>query len=203
VLFMFAAPVFIFFLDPNRSQFIGYNPLVKWLIIAGVTIVYEWCGLFYSFFIVIPSLRKKPKIFDLMDDQIRVMFKDGSLFIIPFTDIKRLRFYDPIASKKRPLVLRIFDSWYLEDDLSMTFFQLLKRRQKNRFPYSFGFSSKEGGIYIERIGGVSFHIRRVRPWLNVPAKANLIALTPTNPREFFDQLKIAYEKWKRFKQNLL
>ena len=202
VLCLFAGPVILFFLAPDRPQFIGYNLVAKWLIIAGVTIVYEWGGLFYSFFIVIPILRKKPKIFDLMDDQIRIRFKEGGLFVIPFADIKQFRFYDPVASKKRPLVLKIFDSWYLEDDLSVTFFQLLKRKQKKGIPYSFGFSSKEGGIYIERIGGISFHLRRVCPWLNIPANAKLIALTPTNPGEFSDQLKIAYEKWKSRKRNL-
>jgi class 3 adenylate cyclase len=202
VLFMFAAPVIIFFLDPDRPQFIGYSLVAKWLIIAGATILYEWYGLFFIFLLVIPNLRKKPKIFDLMDDQIRVRFKNGSLFVIPFADIKRFRFYDPVVSKKRPLVFRIFDFRYLEDDLSVTFFQLLKRKLKRGFPYSFGFSSKKGGIYVERIGGVSFLLQSVLPWLNVPAKAKLIALTPTNPGEFFDQLKIAYEKWKRRKRNL-
>jgi len=201
VLLLLFAPVMLFFLLPDRPQFIGYSLVAKWLIIAGVTIVYEWEGLYLSFFFVIPNLRKKPKIFDLMDDHIRVMFEDGSLFVIPFADMKQFHFYDPVANKKRPFVFKMLDPWYLEDDLSKPFFQLLKRKKRG-IPYSFGFSSKEGGITIERIDGISLLLRLARPWLHTPATAKLMVLTPSNPREFCDQLKIAYEKWKRRNPNL-
>lgn len=152
--------------------------------------------LLLRFFLVIPNLLSKPKLFDLMDNRISIRFEDAGLFVLPFEDIKRLRFYDPVAKKKRPLLFKVLDSWYLEDDLALTFFQLLRNKRKG-IPYSFGFSSKEGAVYVERIGAISFLRRLFLPWLNVRGKAKLIALTPANPKEFFEQLTTAYEKWKR------
>jgi hypothetical protein len=35
------------------------------------------------------------------------------------------------------------------------------------------------------------------PWFNLPERAKLLALTPADPHEFFEQLTVAYEKWKR------
>jgi hypothetical protein len=203
-LFMMAVPVLITLTSLKNAAYVAAKFWLPGFVafLAALYIVYAWTSLFFIFWFIVPFFRKKPKIFDLTEDKIRVIFKDASIFVIPFADINRFRFFDPIAKRKRPLVFKIFDALYLEDDLSVSFFQLLKRNRKRGNPYPFGFSSKEGGLYVERVTGVA-HLRIVLPWLNVPAKAKLIALTPTNPREFFDQLKIAYEKWKRRNPNLL
>ena len=179
-----------------KGELFGIGLVTRALFTVGINVEFCWVTLFIVFQFIVPIFRRKPKIFDLLEDQIRVIFQDAVVFVIPFAEISRFRFYDPELARKRPLRFKMFDLSYLEDDLAVNSFQQIMNKLKRGNPYWFGFSSKEGGITIERLGGVGL-LRVFLPWLNVPSKAKVIALTPANPREFFDQLKIAYEKWKR------
>lgn len=186
---------------PANVEFWGSTkPLTKLLFLVVANVTYVWSTLLCVYWGIIPIFQKKPKIYDLLDDEIRIVFKDTSVFVIPFSDIRRFRFYDPSVQSKRSLLWKVLDPVYvMDDDKSLTAFQRLKRSLKPKIlPYSFGFSSKEGGVIVERFSGIK-SLRIALPWFNLPEKANLLALTPADPLEFFEQLKVAYEKWKRRK----
>jgi len=64
-------------------------------------------------------------------------------------------------------------------------------------PYSIGIRGmNKEAVYIVRKSGFNL-LKILIPWLHTLSKSKNYVLHPSEPREFFDQLSVAYEKWKR------
>jgi hypothetical protein len=210
-------------------------------------------GLLFVFLGVIPLFRGRPKLYDLWEDQIRVVFRNGKTFSIKFSDIHRAHFYDLTPKTQRKLIYKILDPFFEISDYSQfsiplwfnkviftdffrgpvgfllgivvlfgsfllifirnfrfamfgffSFFALvgalmifhLPRWLLKLPPYSFGFSSSRGELRIERSSGWD-RLRILLPWLHSPSKSQFISLTPSDPKEFYEQFEVAYSKWKK------
>lgn len=110
-------------------------------------------------------------------------------------------FFDPKLKKSRPLAMKILDPFYRLADYSKFTIGLWFREVVTNVlpPYSFAFGSKEGEIQIRKMKGANRR-RLLMPWLNTPKRSRLISVSPSSPREFFDQLQVALTKWKRDKK---
>jgi class 3 adenylate cyclase len=144
-----------------------------------------WGGL--RFFQV---LRARPRAFELFEDHIEIIFNDGTSRTLDFSDIHIFHFYEDEGARFR---WRVFvEEMYLPYRLG------LRRSQERINPASFGFGSKKGEIHIRRKSGLSFYSKdsALRPWrYNVLGQRDL-SLTPSNPDEFYEQLVVAFEKWR-------
>jgi hypothetical protein len=64
-------------------------------------------------------------------------------------------------------------------------------------PYEIGFSGRANCmIFITRKSGVGW-LKLLLPWLHTLEKSRSYILRPSEPKEFSEQLYVAYEKWKR------
>lgn len=157
---------------------------------------YPWAGLVFTFLGILPAFRGHPRLFDILDDQIRVIFRSGKIYSIPFTEIDRFRFFDRKA--KRPLKYILIDPlkrMYDYQNLSWkTWFQEVAGNILP--PFSFGFGSSVGEVHIMRRKGRR-QSRLIFPWLNTALRSRDISLTPSDPRGFYEQLDTAYKKWMR------
>ncbi|MBI3112676.1 MAG: protein kinase [Ignavibacteriales bacterium] len=241
------------------SELLGDIAFLLYLLI--LTFGYPMGALIFVFFGVIPAFRGSPKLYDLWEDQIRVVFGSGRIVSIGFSDIHNLNFLDKASRAERSLASKILDPFFLISDYSqfsvvlwfkkvivprkfpmavgllagvVGFFVLYYSHMiqfspsilrevsdhpgwfyllvwlgvlagfyfpRDFFrlpPYSFGFSSRRGEVRIERSTGWN-RLRIVFPWFHSPSKSRFISLTPSDPREFFEQLEIAFAKWKRQK----
>jgi hypothetical protein len=61
-------------------------------------------------------------------------------------------------------------------------------------PYPIGVV-KKAEILINRKSGVT--LAKILPWLHTLEKSQSYIFAPSDPEEFFEQLNVAYEKWKR------
>jgi class 3 adenylate cyclase/predicted Ser/Thr protein kinase len=163
---------------------------------------YPWAALVLTFFGIIPAFRGHPKLFDILDDQIRVLFRSGKIYSIPFADIERFRFLDRKA--KRRWKYKLIDPLKrLYDYENLSWKTWLKEVPGNIFPpFSFGFGSRFGEVHIMRKKGRR-QSRLLFPWFNTAAGSKEIALTPSDPRGFHEQLETAYKKWMRKSKILL
>jgi hypothetical protein len=181
---------------------LGKNPNINLSDSIGTVIAASILCLWYAvtlwFLGVVPFLRGKPKLFDLMENQLRIIFDDGSFHVISFEIIHSVRFIDPEIRKSRTLFRKLIDpfcrvattrklsptSWF--KDVFLNFLP----------PYSFGISSREGEINIQKKKGSRF-LRFIFPWLNSPRRCKDISLFPYDAWEFFEQSRIAFYSWKR------
>ena len=163
---------------------------------------YPWIGLLFTYFGIVPAFKGRPKLFDIMDDSVRVLLKKSNLVTIPFSEIQDVMFFDPKLKKTRPLSRKILDPFCrLAGDSKFTFGVWFREVATDILPpYSFAFGSKEGEIQIRRKKGANRR-RLLMPWLNSAKRARVVSISPSNPREFFDQLQVALTKWKKETKN--
>jgi class 3 adenylate cyclase/predicted Ser/Thr protein kinase len=161
-------------------------------------IAYPWMGLLFTFFGIMPAFRGRLKLFDIVDDAIRVISRKGQSIIIPFGEIKDIWFFDPIAKKARPLASKILDPFYrMPTSSSFTIKSWIRDVLTNVLPpFSFGFGSRKGEIQIVKYKGGNRR-RLIMPWLNSAAKCRLISISPSDPKEYYDQLQLSMKKWKQ------
>ena len=155
-------------------------------------------GFIFTFFGVAPLLRGRPKSYDILEQEIKIQFRTGKSFSIPFSEIEQFRFFDQIAKASRPLRYKFLDPFYRIGDYNKFSFRMwIKEVVLNVLPpYSFGFGSRIGEVHVYRKKGFN-KIRLLAPWLNSPKKSKVISITPSDPKEFFEQLEVAYAKWKK------
>ena len=147
---------------------------------------------------VVPFLRGRPKLYDLLEDQIRVIYRDRTVLSIHFSEIAAMRLVDRRMKAHRPLRTRILDPFgRVFDYKSMTFGVWLKEVFLNVLPaYSFGFGAGHAEVLIRLNAGYTV-ARLFVPWWNNPVKSRDLSLLPGDAKEFFAQLEVAYAKWKR------
>ncbi len=188
-------PIFAYVRFLGRTR----NPdVLEIILLLGVaSLLCLWYAVSLWYLGVVPFLRGRPKLYDLMEDQVRALFRDGTNLSIHFSEIDGLRFFDPGVNKARPFKYKIIDPLSrIENYENMTFGKWIKEVFNILPPYSFGFGSKQGEIHIRLKEGFRA-MRVVIPWFNTPVRSKDMSLLPFAPKEFFDQLQVALEKWKR------
>ena len=192
-------PIFAYVIALGKTQ----RPDMAELIIVGIiaSLLCVWYAMALWFLGVIPFLRGRPKLYDLLVNQVRVIFQDGSTLAINFEDILSVRFFDPRINSGRTLWRKMIDPLSrvasnkrlsLRTWLRDVVFNILP-------PYSFGFGAHKGEIHVRLKEGHRL-LRMIIPWFNSPRKSKDISLLPFAPKEFFDQFRIAFQTWKK-KQN--
>jgi class 3 adenylate cyclase len=165
---------------------------------AVISVLCIWYAITLWFLGVVPFLRGKPKLYDLLENQVRIIFEDGSTLSVDFQDIQAVRFLDDEIKKSRPIFRKLIDPFCrVATNKKLTISSWFRDVVVNILPpYSFGLGSKEGEILIQRKVGHRF-FRLLVPWLNSPRKSKDISLFPYAAWEFFEQFRIAFYSWKR------
>lgn len=163
----------------------------SFFIFLGLTFI--WGIIYFISFGLIPIFRGQPKMFEILEDRIRVVLQNGKTISYYFSDFHQFYFYSRQLRKSRSLLNKIIDPLGSNTDYSkMTLKDLMKPRGIP--PYSLGFGLKSGAIRITRKSGYE-RKRGLFPWLNTPSKSKRISLSPSDPEEFFNQLEVAIKKW--------
>ena len=110
---------------------------------ALASLLLVWYTLTLWYLGVVPFLRGRPTLYDLMEDRVRVIFRDKTSLSIHFSEIERLRLWDQKTNALRPLKYRLLDPLgRLDAAESLTMRSWLKGVLGNILPpYSFGVGS--------------------------------------------------------------
>ncbi len=157
-----------------------------------------WYAVSLWFLGVVPFLRGRPRLYDLMEDQIRVIYRDRTVLSIHFSEIAAMRLVDRRSRQARPFKQRLIDPFgRIIDYGTLTFGSWLKEVLFNILPpYSFGFGAGKVEILVRLNAGYTV-LRVFIPWWNNPVRSRDLSLLPGDAKEFFGQLEVAYAKWKR------
>jgi class 3 adenylate cyclase len=156
-------------------------------------ILFLWLILFL-FFTTIPQFRRI-KLFELMNDRLEIIKTNNEKYSIPFSDIKWVGI--SISTKDaKYLFKRVDQDSVMEDYEKISFLKLWDLSLKeNKLAYQIGVGSK-GSIFISCKSEGSL-LAMIFPWLHTLERSSYYNFFPSEPEEFFDQLSVAYEKWKK------
>ncbi len=163
-----------------------------------ISLVLIWYALSLWFLGVVPFLRGRPKLYDLLENAVRVIYKDGTTLTIEFAEMDAIRFYSPAANRARPFWQKLIDPFgRIGEYRDLTFGRWLRGVVLNVLPpYSFGFGAGESEIQVRLKDGYRL-MRALIPWWNTPVKSRDLSLTPFDAREFYVQTEVALTKWKK------
>ena len=150
-------------------------------------------------------LRGTPRLYELLNDQIRVHFSTKNILTIPFGDIEMIGFFRNQKSDHKGISgnlkqLSEFRNSYPQLLLNCRRYTLGRLSARFNFlrgsdliqPERLIFATKGGEIHIRRKAGDTGFLFR----FSAGTKRD-IALTPSHPGEFYEQLDVALKKWKR------
>ncbi len=187
------------FLVEYAKKKVPDSPIVIALVVV-LAILYALGGVWFTFKMFQP-LRSRPTLFELFEDRIELMFDNGISYAIPFGEIFLVHYF------LRPLKASGVTLWRwlsanmkgANSDYGVSIVSNMVSAAETISPYSFGFGSKKGEIHIRKKTGASFVSKesQMRPWKVGYVHERDIAITPAEPKEFYDQLAVALEKWKR------
>jgi hypothetical protein len=170
-----------------------YRNLIKFLVDTFVCIAFLWCSILFFFTLVIPIFSNRIKQYDLMSDGIDIVKKNNIRISILFSDIKSIKYY---FRKKDSLLKWLYKEadryTAMEDYKEISFLNAQYRLPSS---YGVGMSSNER-ILVTRVSGFKY-LAILLPWRFTLDKYRNISLFPSETKEFFDQLYVAYEKWKK------
>jgi class 3 adenylate cyclase len=163
---------------------------------ALASLLLVWYTLTLWFLGVVPFLRGRPRLYDLMEDRIRVIFKDKTSLAIHFSEIERLHLWDKKTNALRPLKNRLLDPLgRLDTTDPFTTQSWLKGVLGNILPpYSFGVGSGGAEIHIRLHAGATI-LRLFLPWFNTALRSRVLSLHPSDTKEFYVQCEVALMKW--------
>jgi class 3 adenylate cyclase len=155
-----------------------------------------WYTLTLWYLGVVPFLRGRPTLYDLMEDRIRVMFKDNTSLSVHFSEIEFIHLWDAKANAIRPMKYRLLDPLGRMDALEpLTFRSWFRRVFLNILPpYSFGVGSGQTEIHIRLYTGATM-LRLFLPWYNTAMHSRVLGLHPSDTKEFYVQCEVALMKW--------
>jgi hypothetical protein len=191
-------PIFAYIKILGRSR---SGDMLELLIVGIVaSLLCLWYAVSLWYLGVVPFLRGRPRLYDLMEDQVRVIYKDRSSLTIHFSEVKSLRFTSTKVNAQRPLRARVLDPFgRIPDPRSFTLGTWVREVLLNILPpYSFGFGAEGEEIHVRLTKGHTI-MRVFFPWRNTPLKSRDLSLSPFDAREFFSQFDTAFTKWKRQK----
>ena len=187
-------PMFFLIRVIGTSQ---HENILSELIIGGVLIMLlVWYALSLWFLGVVPFLRGTPKLYDLMEDSIRIIFRDGTNITIHFSEIAQLRLWDAKSNALRPWLYRLADPFgRLEETDRLTFRSWVREVLGNILPpYTFGVGSGSAAIHCRLNGGATIQ-RFFFPWYNTAMRSQTLSLHPSDTKEFYVQCEVALMKW--------
>lgn len=195
----------------HGSRHLRSKPEV-WLTVLGFTL---WIA-FLLYLSVRASrlfLRNVPHLYEVLDDQVKVHFSRSKVLSVPFGDIALIGYFENLKPSGLGILGSIRWRWNQRNtypmllksciqaiDLQSWF--LFRKRSDGRTershwidgiiqPERLLVTPAEGEIHLRRKSGS----RKFWFTLSIMDKRE-IALTPSNPKEFFKQLEIALKKWK-------
>jgi class 3 adenylate cyclase len=162
-----------------------------------LVLVYPWLGLLFTFFGIVPITKGRPQMFDITEEAIRVVSKKGVSSSIPFSDIKNVWLIGALEKRGRNWKRKLLDPLHrVPSRTALTLKIWITEVATNILPpFSFGFGASEGEIQIRKKKGLNRR-RLLMPWFNTMKWSRMLSISPSNPKEFFDQLEIALVKWK-------
>jgi len=189
-------PIYGYVLLLGKNLQTAFIETIVIVVIASLLCI--WYAVTLWFLGVVPFLRGQPKLYDLLENQVRVIFRDGSKLSVEFSEIAKVRFINSKIRKSRSFMRRIVDPFCrVATNQKLTFSSWLREVFFNVIPpYSFGLGSKKGEIHIQRRKGHRL-FRILIPWFNSPQKSKDLSLFPYAPWEFFEQFRVAFYSWKR------
>ncbi|MFC1840241.1 adenylate/guanylate cyclase domain-containing protein [Thermodesulfobacteriota bacterium] len=177
------------------TSFWGLFSYSFWL---AMTLSVIWIFFSCLFWGVIPLLNKI-KLFELMSDRLEIIKSNNEKYIISFSEIKLIKIF------KRPK-RSILKTKYKEigHQHTMKNYKLISRfklwwKDLSKMFYQIGLeyvNDKKGIIHISRKSGRNW-LNFIFPWLHSLERSNHLFLSVPEPEEFFDQLFVAFEKWKK------
>jgi class 3 adenylate cyclase len=189
--FMVYAPVRYF-----KHYGMSYSP--ELIFSLSVNIVVLWVFLAILFWAVIPTLNQI-KLFELMTDRLEIVKRNNKRFSIPFSDITSIRFVYKTKERSLKYFYKEADPYNTMEEYKEILGYELMWKDRSRMVYQIGIEKierKKGVIYISRKSGLNL-LGLFLPWLHTLEKSQHYFLSVSEPKEFFDQLFVAYEKWKR------
>jgi class 3 adenylate cyclase len=160
-----------------------------------------WYAISLWYLGVVPFLRGRPKLFDLMEDRLRVIYKDGTTLSIHFSEVQHIGLVNTKAQKMRSFRYKLIDPFgRVPDYRTMTFGSWFKDVVLNALPpYAFTYGTARGEILITLFEGYRF-MRIVIPWWNSAFKSRDLSIAPLDAREFAVQVDVALKKWQSKKK---
>ena len=168
---------------------------------AAISLMLLWYTVSLWFLGVVPFLRGRPKLYDLLEDSVRVIYKDGTTLTIDFDEIAAVQYRSPAVLRARKFWQKLIDPLGRVTDYSdLTVRRWLTEVVFNILPpYSFGFGSAGGEVHVVLKQGFRF-FRAVVPWWNSAVRSKDLSLVPLDPREFSVQVQVAMSRWKKRSQ---
>jgi len=165
---------------------------------VAISMMLLWYSVSLWYLGVVPFLRGKPKLFDLLPDAVRVIYRDGTTLTIGFEEIRKVAFRSRATLRARKLWQKAIDPLgRIAEYRNLTFRQWMQEAVLNVLPpYAFGFGSGEGEVHIELNEGYRF-LRALIPWWNTPVRSKDLSLLPFDAKEFAVQLEVALAKWRK------
>jgi class 3 adenylate cyclase len=165
-----------------------------------ISLLLLWYSLALWFLGVVPFLRGRPKLYDLLEDSVRVIYRDGTTLAIDFVEIESLQFRTSLRNRSRSTWQKLIDPmWHIQDYAGLSFGRWFRDVVLNFLPpYSFGYGSIDGEILIVLKAGRRF-LRVLIPWWNTPIRSKDLSIVPNDVKEFFFQLDTAWHKWGKVK----
>lgn len=189
-------PIFVFVPLVGTSQSVDWTQQLIMAIIVSLLLI--WYALSLWYLGVVPFLRGRPKLYDLMEDCIRVIYKDGTNITIHFSEIEQLRLWDGTTNALRPWLRKILDPFAKTDSAQPLTFRVWVRDVLGNIlpPYSFGVGSGKAEIHIRLNSGATIG-RVFFPWLNTAMHSRLLSIHPSDTKEFYVQCEVAQMKWSK------
>jgi len=157
-----------------------------------------WAFLAALFWLILPVF-KRIKLFELMSDRMEIIKTNNKKYIIPFSEIKLIQIFKKSEGSILNLKYKEVDQYHsMKDYTDIRRYKLWLKNVSKVF-YSIGserFEDKNRGIiHISRKSGRNW-LSVFFPWFHSLERSNHLLLSVPEPEEFFEQLYIAYEKWK-------
>jgi class 3 adenylate cyclase len=188
----------IFFIIQRLGETESGHVVGQVLLAVAVSGLLIWYAVALWYLGVVPFLRGKPRLYDLMEDRVKIVFADATSITIHFSEIEQVKLWDANTNKLRPMLRRILDPFGMMDPSEpLTMSTWFKGVMGNILPpYSFGIGSGKAEIHVRLTSGAST-LRLLLPWLNTPMKSRMLSIHPFDTKEFYVQCEVALMKWAR------
>ncbi len=158
-----------------------------------------WVLLAALFWLILPVF-KRIKLFELMSDRLEIKKPNNEKYIIPFSEIELITIFKKPKGSILNLKYKEVDQYRsMKDYIDVPGYKIWFKNVSKVY-YSIGVESgankKRGIIHISRKSGRNW-LSLIFPWFYSLERSNHLLLALPDPEEFFDQLSVAYEKWKR------
>jgi len=177
--------IYLYFISTDKEHLYS-------LLILVFAIVILFSSAIFMLIIIKTIKREKPRLYDVTDQQIRIHYYSGKMVALNFCDIDRLGYVDNIQRKNRPWKVKLIDPFFLVDNYNDYSYKGIFYQALRNTYYATEYSPKQGEIRIQMNKGRMYVDLLLRP-----ENARHLVLGPSNPRLYYDHIRLAFEKWKK------